>query len=64
MKTRLMLMKIILLALLLIDLFFWAVAYGSGHKLPVSTNLYFSFAALLITGLLITVIFGARKIRR
>lgn len=64
MKTIVLISKIVLFSLLCIDLFLWAAAHASGHKLPSKTQWSFALSSFILTALLILVNFLAPRLKK
>jgi hypothetical protein len=64
MKIGITVLKIVLVFLLILDLFFWASIYGSGHKIPQQTEITLGIYALLLISGLILVVFAGRKFKK
>lgn len=64
MKTLILILKIILSVLLVLDIFIWIIAHGSGHTIPNRTDWSFALTALILLGLLFIVNFADRRNKR
>ena len=53
-KIVISIIRIILIILLILDLTILLMAQGSGHKIPLKTNLIFGFYALVLFGLILS----------
>lgn len=64
MQKVLNILKVFLYVLLGANLFFWAAAHGSGHKIPADTNRQFAFTSFVLVVSLIIMFFLKRHSRR
>jgi hypothetical protein len=51
MKIIILTSKILFLALLALNLFFWVAAHAGGHNIPSNTNWSFGISSLVLLGL-------------
>jgi hypothetical protein len=51
MKIVIKVIIVITYVLLVLNLFFWVAAHGSGHKIPLKTNLSFGISSLVLLAL-------------
>jgi len=64
MKIALLTIKIILIILLILNLFFWAALYGSGHKIPKATEVTMAlWCGMLILALIVLSILKRRVVK-
>lgn len=61
MRQLSVILKIILAILLLITLFVWLMAHGSGHDIPIETDLKLGITGIVLFALLILAIYHGRK---
>jgi hypothetical protein len=61
MRQLVLISKIILTALLVLNIFIWIIAQGSGHNIPLRTNIIFGARGLVLLALLILLIYWGNK---
>ena len=63
MRILLLLLIIILALLLVANLFIWAIAPASGHRIPAKTNFAFGLSSVILLLLLAIVIFIKQRLK-
>jgi hypothetical protein len=61
MKHLLTIMKIIFSLLLCFNIFIWIIAQGTGHNIPLKTNLIFGIRSFLLLVLLLLSVYWKRR---
>ncbi len=61
MKTVIFLTKILAILLLILNVFFWLLAHGSGHKIPSKTDWSFGISSIILLGLAFLLNFIGKK---
>jgi uncharacterized membrane protein YphA (DoxX/SURF4 family) len=64
MKTAIFFTKILVIILLILNVFFWLLAHGSGHKIPSKTDWSFGISSLILLGLAFLLNFTLRKFKQ
>lgn len=64
MKKFLIFLKVILILLIILDLLFWLLAHGSGHLIPVQTDIGIGITAGVLIILLIAISVYKKKIEK
>jgi hypothetical protein len=62
MRQFINILQVVFVILLVLTLFIWLMARGSGHNIPLKTNVEFGIQSLILVILLILSIFIKRKI--
>lgn len=60
MRQLVIIIKVILIILLILNLFVWLMAHGSGHNIPLKTDLKFGITTCILLILLPLVIYWGR----
>ncbi|MDZ7897987.1 MAG: hypothetical protein U5N85_08160 [Arcicella sp.] len=63
MKTVIFFAKVLVIVLLILNLFFWLLAHGSGHKIPPKTDWSFGISSLVLLGLAFLLNFVRKKMK-
>jgi hypothetical protein len=61
MKQLLMVIKIILFLVLCLNIFIWIIAQGTGHNIPLKTNLIFGIRGIILLILFLLSIYWGRR---
>ena len=61
MRKLMIILKIVFIILLILNTFIGIIAQGSGHNIPLRTNLIFGIVDLLLVALIILTIYLGRK---
>jgi len=61
MRRLLGFLKVTLSILIVLNVLIWLMAQGSGHKIPLRTNIKFGIAGIFLIGLLVTTIYLNKK---
>jgi heme A synthase len=65
MRLLMIILKVILTSFLLLILFVWLMAHGSGHNIPLKTDLKFGITTcILLVLLLFTIYWGKNKVAK
>jgi hypothetical protein len=64
MRIAIYVLKVLVILLLILDLFFWASLHSTGHNIPHETDKTLFIYAFLLVILLVTLLFFGRKFPR